>query len=94
MRALLHPALAQLRQYDAAKKSNLYETLYQYLLHEHGIQAAADAMHVHRNTFIYRLERAREIADFDAEDPVSRVYLLLSYMIEEQKNIHDGIPKD
>ena len=94
VRALLHPALSQLGQYDAAKKSNLYETLYQYLLHEHGIQAAADAMHVHRNTFIYRLERAREIADFDAEDPVSRIYLLLSYLIEEQKNIHDGIPKD
>ena len=38
--------------------------------------------------------RAREIADFDAEDPVSRVYLLLSYLIEAQRNIHDGIPKD
>ena len=51
-------------------------------------------MHVHRNTFIYRLERAREITDFDAEDPVSRIYLLLSYMIEGQGNIYDGITKN
>ena len=92
--ALRHPALSKLKQYDAAKHSDLYETLYQYLLHGRSIQAAAEAMHVHRNTFIYRLERAREITDFDAEDPVSRIYLLLSYMIEKQGNIHDSITKN
>ena len=84
IRALLHPALTELRRHDAAKHSDLYETLYQYLLHEHSIQLGAKAMHVHKNTFTYRMERARALTDLKIDDPNTRLYLLFSFLIGKQ----------
>ena len=82
--ALLHPALETLRQYDAERHTELYETLYQYLLHERAIHPGAEALHVHKNSFLYRLGRIREITGAQLDDPSERTYLLLSYLIEKQ----------
>lgn len=78
----IHPALRQLQSVDAKKNSQLYETLYQYLLHERSIRHGADAMHVHKNSFLYRLQRIREITGLNLDEPMVRVYLLLCYLLE------------
>lgn len=83
--ALVHPALRKLYQYDQAKGGDLYESLYYYLLYEQSIQKGADAVHVHRNTYLYRIQRIRELTGIDTDDPKERAYLLFSYMLENAK---------
>lgn len=80
---LSHPALEQLRRYDAEHGSELYKTLYQYLQHERSIQQGADAMHIHKNTFLYRLQKIRTIIDADLDDPTQRNYLLFSCWLDQ-----------
>ena len=81
-----HPLLRQLRDYDARKKSELYETLYQYLLHDRSLQHGAQAMHVHKNTFTYRLDRIREMGGVDLDSPMDRLYLMMSYIADRPKH--------
>lgn len=84
LKPLLHPALSILKEHDERKSSLLYETLYQYLLHERSIQMGADAMYVHKNSFLYRLQKVRELIQADLEDPMTRAYLLMSFLLDKQ----------
>lgn len=77
-----NPALETLKRYDVEKNSELYSTLYQYLLHGRSIIQSAQAMHVHKNSLMYRLQRIQSIIDVDLDDPMARTYLLLSYMLD------------
>lgn len=80
---LIHPALDVLKQHDSEKNSELYETLYQYLLYERSILLGSQAMHIHKNSFMYRLQRIRALTDLDLDDPMLRSYLLLSFLMEK-----------
>lgn len=80
---LSHPALAKLRTHDLERGSELYETLYQYLLTERAILPGAEALHIHRNSFMYRLHRIKDVANINLEDPATRMWLLLSYFMEK-----------
>lgn len=82
IQGLAHPALAKLRSYDANKQSEFFDTLYQYLLNERSILLGAEAMHVHRNSFMYRINRIKALLDIDLDDPMLRSYLLLSFLLE------------
>lgn len=80
---LIHPALNTLKQHDAQKHSELYETLYQYLINERSILPGAQAMHIHKNSFMYRLQRIDSLINVNMDDPMQRTYLLLSYLLEK-----------
>lgn len=79
---LAHPALDMLKQYDTEHNSELYETLYQYIQNERSVQLGAAAMHIHKNTFLYRLQKIRAVIDADLDDPLQRQLLMLSYLLE------------
>lgn len=80
---LTHPALEKLKHHDAQRSSELYETLYQYLIYERSINLGAEAMHIHKNSFLYRMNKIREITGIDLDDPIQRNYLLLSYLLQK-----------
>lgn len=80
---VIHPALAKLKKYDAEKNSRLYDTLYQYLLNERSVIHSAQTMHIHKNSLMYRLQRIQAIIDVNLDDPMTRLYLLLSYLMEQ-----------
>ncbi|HIX58946.1 MAG TPA: helix-turn-helix domain-containing protein, partial [Candidatus Blautia gallistercoris] len=77
-----HPALRLLRQYDEKHGSGLYDTLFQYLFQDRSIQKGAEALHIHRNSFLYRIHRIKELTQIDLEDPSARFYLMLSFLLE------------
>jgi DNA-binding PucR family transcriptional regulator len=68
--------LERLIAYDAKHKTALLPSLRSWL---DGLDAIASAkdMHVHVNTFRYRLRRVAEIAEVDLEDPQTRFALML-----------------
>ena len=82
-----HPALAMLRAHDRGKNSALYETLYQFLFNERSTQRTAQALHIHKNSLLYRLNQIKEIVDLDLDDPNLRAYLVLSFFIDEDNRL-------
>ncbi|MBP1995603.1 PucR family transcriptional regulator [Paenibacillus eucommiae] len=69
--------LLRIKQYDHEHQSNLLQTLKQYLVSDCNMKAAADALHVHTNTLMYRLKRITEIGDIDLTDMDQKVTLYL-----------------
>jgi sugar diacid utilization regulator len=70
-------SLATLVEYDSVHNSDLVETLNSWLEFFGDVAGAADSLHVHKNTFRYRLRRLSEIAGIDLSDPIERFGLML-----------------
>ena len=77
--------MKQLIECDKKDGRNLAETLYQYLLNGTTATTAA-AMFIHRNTLLYRLNLINEIVNIDYNDPIQRLYLILSYEMMRSSN--------
>lgn len=56
-----HPALLILKAYDEEKKTDFFNTLYQYLNFSQNTQQTADYLHIHKNTLLYRVEKIKKI---------------------------------
>ncbi len=83
---LLHPALAQLKEYDAENHTEFYETFYEHLRWERSYVTTAKAMNLHRNTLLYRITRIQEITELDLDDPRVRLHLLLSFALDVESS--------
>ncbi|MYW01420.1 helix-turn-helix domain-containing protein, partial [Streptomyces sp. SID3343] len=64
--------VGRLRAYDAEHDTHLTETLAAWLDTFGDVNAAATAVHVHANTFRYRLRRLSEVGGIDLADPDAR----------------------
>ncbi|MFF5076008.1 PucR family transcriptional regulator [Actinoplanes sp. NPDC000266] len=69
--------LAKLKAYDTEHNADLVETLAAWLNAFGDAVAAAAALHVHPNTFRYRLRRLSEVGDLDLTDPEARFGAML-----------------
>ncbi|MGW6020269.1 PucR family transcriptional regulator, partial [Oerskovia enterophila] len=69
--------LAVLGEYDRTHDINLVDTLRAWLDTFGDIPAAASLVHIHVNTFRYRLKKLAGIAGIDLDDPETRFSLML-----------------
>ncbi|EOH91904.1 PucR family transcriptional regulator [Enterococcus pallens] len=76
-----HPALKQLKHYDEIHDTDLFQTLFSYLNHSCSLKATADALFIHRNSLIYRMERIKKVTDIDLTDSNVRFQLQVSFQI-------------
>lgn len=74
----LHPAVLMLKQYDAEKGTDLYDSLYTFLKNDRNTAETAKKLCVHRNSMQYRLRRIEEITKVDLDDPDTRLHVWLS----------------
>lgn len=63
-----HPAIQQLQRIDAARNTNYVETLWVYLLNAQKATPTCKALHIHRNTLDYRLQRIEEFTHLNWSD--------------------------
>ena len=75
--------LIDLRNYDRANRTDLYNTLRIYLELERNVLQTAKKLFIHRSTLFYRLERIGRIADVDLDDAHTRLVLRLSFYFLE-----------
>jgi sugar diacid utilization regulator len=68
LRYFYHPAILQLQEYDTEKGTHYIETLEAFLKYNKNSYAAAEAIYVHRNTMIYRINKIKEITGLSFED--------------------------
>ncbi|NEE02762.1 PucR family transcriptional regulator [Phytoactinopolyspora halotolerans] len=69
--------VARLAAYDVRHRGVLVETLRAWLDAFGDVRRAAAALHVHPNTFRYRLRRIGEVGGIDLEDPEARFAAML-----------------
>lgn len=77
------PGILRLRIYDEKHNQDLYRTLYVYLKNNMRAVSAAKELFIHRSTFLYRLDRIREITGLTLDNDSDLWYLLLSYKLLE-----------
>lgn len=82
-RLCAHPLLPRLRKYDRENATQLYATLSAYSKTMFDKNATSDALHIHRNTLLYRLNRIEALFGVDLADARTLHRLLLSYGVEE-----------
>lgn len=80
--AFYNRTLAPLAAYDARHGTSLVRTLEVLLAHGGNVSRAAQDLHVHRNSLIYRVERIREISGLDPLDPDDAFTLRLALLLQ------------
>ena len=75
--ATVHPKLYRLMEYDEKTGSRLCELLRVYLENNMSTIQTAQKLYIHKNTFLYRIAKVKEIVDLDFTDPDVRLMLLL-----------------
>ena len=88
--------LSRLLQEDRENNTDLYYTLKVYLLNENSVTMAADSLHIHRNTLVYRLKQIRECIEADINDNETARELLAFMMMydvsrQDQKRQKESI---
>jgi hypothetical protein len=78
LRCFCHPGILSLWESGNELQRELVRCLYHYFSNGRNVSATADAMHIHRNTLIYRLSKAEEILNIDIRQPsVKQEFLFL-----------------
>ena len=89
---ICHEGLLELKKHDEENQTQYMETLRVYLEQHLSATQAARELFIHRSTFLYRLDRIREILQSDLDDPEEIFYLELSFRLLEQER-REGIIK-
>jgi len=71
-RCFCHPGILSLWESGNELQRDLVHCLYHYFLNGRNISATAEAIHIHRNTLIYRLDKAEEILNVDIKQPSAK----------------------
>ncbi len=82
---ICHEGLLELKKHDEENQTQYMETLRVYLEQHLSATQAARELFIHRSTFLYRLDRIREILQSDLDDPEEIFYLELSFRLLDQE---------
>ncbi len=93
-RVFLHPALAEMREYDNTHGTEYYETMRVFSLTMHNRDETADRLSIHRNTLLYRLNRICELFELPFEDRKVGLNILCSYLLMECVEHNNSLPTD
>ncbi len=76
--AFYRETLSKLAEYDTRQRADLLRTLEAYFNHLGNLRATSEALHVHRNTLLYRIERIKEISGMDLDNAEEHFALWLA----------------
>ncbi len=84
---LCHEKLLVLRKMDKENGTEYMKTLRTYLDQQQNAVRTAKELYIHRSTFLYRLEKIKEILDSDLDDAEELLYLNLSFRMLEREEM-------
>ncbi|MBK7202515.1 helix-turn-helix domain-containing protein [Candidatus Amarolinea dominans] len=83
LRKFYDETLGALAAYDARQQASLVETLAAYFAHHGNLSRTAEALFLHRNTLLYRMERIAAIIGHDLNDPEMRLLLQVAFKVQQ-----------
>lgn len=89
LRSFYDRTLGPLAEYDADHDAQLVKTLEVLFAHHGNLSQTARALHIHRNTLLYRLDRIAEITGLDLDDPDMRLSLQLALKVQHVLQAQD-----
>ncbi|MBE5910275.1 PucR family transcriptional regulator [Pseudobutyrivibrio sp.] len=69
LQASIHPALKFIKKYDEENETEYLLTLQTYIQKNRSAPAAAEALHIHKSTFFYRIEKMKSLFGIDISNP-------------------------
>lgn len=78
VRSVCSPKLVELRDYDAGHNTDFYTTLRTYIDCHFNALETTRRLYIHRSTFLYRLERIRNLFAIDLDDPDELLHIMIS----------------
>lgn len=86
----IHPVFRTLLEYDSAYNTSYLPTLKEYI-HCHGDNCkTSEALHVHRNTVAYRINKIEELCSCDLGDEALMDRLLISMWTKEYAKLSES----
>lgn len=82
LRRFCEHSIGPLLQYDRENGTQFVETLDRYFQHNGNISDAAKDMYIHRNTYIYRIEKIKALLGLDLKNPQKLLELQLGLMAQ------------
>ena len=79
----VHPGIQRLKDFDQTHQTDFLATFKTYLQSQCSPTNTAAALHLHRNSLAYRIQKARQISGFASENPKDCQNFLLSIQIDE-----------
>jgi phosphoribosyl-AMP cyclohydrolase len=76
-----HPGVLALQRYDEKQHTEFARTLYHFIANERSLTSTSRALHIHRNTLIYRIKRINELLESDLQDPDERMFIYISFQL-------------
>lgn len=64
----LHPIIRSIKEYDEQNNSQYLTTLKTFLHNNCNVAQTAAALHIHKSTFFYRLNKLTDLFHFDVND--------------------------
>jgi DNA-binding PucR family transcriptional regulator len=83
--ASLHDILAPLKKYDDDHGTDLVHTLYVYILHTGNVTVTAEILFLHRNSVLYRLQRAEEVSGIKIRNIQTRRLLFTAFALTDPR---------
>lgn len=80
---MLHPSIRILKEYDQQNKTELYDSLKVFCECAENQSHAAEMLHIHRTTMVYRLHRIEELTSIDFQNVQVMNHIFLSFQLAE-----------
>lgn len=84
------PQLMLIRDYDRANNSELFATLYYYLIYQKNTALVTKRLNIHRNTLFYRLSKINSICHLDLNNEEEVFRIMLNFKILEFSALESG----
>jgi len=78
---LTHPDVTRLYYYDIDNNNNLLEVMFEYLLNGQNTSLTAQALFMHRNTVINKLNKIEEVLGYKVDYEKDHFLFLISFMV-------------
>ena len=90
--ALCHPDVINIRNDDLMHNTNNLETLKEYIMNPADPIKAAEHLHIHRNTMLYRINKMKEKYGLNLSDGETLFQLMFSFKVLEFMKTAGPIP--
>lgn len=79
----ISPVIEMLREYDEKHSTDLLDTLRVYIRNLCSTSESAAKLHIHRNSFLYRINKIEEITGVDLREYHTFIHLAINIYMEE-----------
>ena len=90
LQQICSPEIQTLKTYDTLHDTAYIHTLYTYLTNECNVVKTAAALHIHRNTLMYRMNKIHDLISFDETSSLQRLQLHLSLLVLRHEELLDS----